>query len=256
MKEEEDNELAYEARLMAFGEINFSKMAENSFNEAQKIITAYNADELTTSETELRHALEMLLNVFWIHKDLRIPISKQMHSIGKVLHENYGCALEFEKGFYFTKCPNILLHRDFGFSMRGFEKYKCSICDMDPVDCDHRSGRRYSGIECKKFGERCNICRDENSSCDHHLGEIYDDVETVKIVYDMEIITFDVVKEPDFATSRVTKIPFSKQHIAKSISGDPNSEAFLYGSTILNCDHCISCTEYDPTANDKSWVNL
>ncbi len=256
MSENEDNEPTYEARLMAFGKINFSKMAENSFNEAQKIITAYNSGELTRPEIELRHALEMLLNVFWIVKDLRVPISRQMHSIGAVLHENYGCALEFEDGFYFTKCPNMLLHRDFGFSMRGFENYKCSICDMDPVDCDHRSGRKYSGIECKRFNERCNICSDENSSCDHLLGDLYDDVETIKIAHIKEIITFDVVKEPDCAIARVIKIPFSKQHIVKSISGDPNLEVFLYGNTILNCDHCIKCTEYDPTANEEPWINV
>lgn len=257
MSEDEDNELAYEARLMAFGNINLSNMAENSFNEAQDIIATYNAEKLTSSEAELRRALELLLNVFWINRDLRIPISRQMHSIGEVLHENYGCALEFEDGFYFTRCPNMLLHRDFGFSMRGFEKYKCSICDMDPVDCDHRNGRKYSSIECRRFGKRCNICCDENLSCDHQLGEIYDDVEALKVVYDMEIITFDVVKEPEFAISRITKIPFSKQYIAKGVSGDPNSGVFffVYGSTILNCDHCVSCTGYDPTANDKSWIN-
>ncbi|GKV93169.1 hypothetical protein PEC301645_06160 [Pectobacterium carotovorum subsp. carotovorum] len=255
MKRDEDDEPLYEALLMTFGGINFSEMAEKSFNEAQKIIKAYNTGELTNPESELRNALEMLLKVFWINKDLRIPISRQMHSIGVVLRENYGCAFGFEDGFYYTKCPNILLHHDSGFSMRGFEKYKCSICNMDPVDCDHRSGREYNGIECKKFGERCNICNDETSSCNHRLSETYDNVEAIKIVYDMQIITFDMVKEPDIALARVTKIPFSKQYITKNIGRDPNSAEFSYGSTIINCDHCINCTEYDPVANNGFWGN-
>lgn len=252
---EEDNEPAFEARVMAFGNVNFSSMAENSFNEAQKIIAEYNAGELIDPEPKLRHALNMLLNVFWVAKDLRVPISKQMHSIGAALHEDYGCALEFEDGFYFTKCPNMLLHRDFGFSMRGFEKYKCSICDMDPVDCDHRSGRKYSGVECKEFAERCNICNDEISSCSHCLGETYDDVEAVKLAYVTEIVTFDVVKEPECPIARVTKIPFSKQHIANSISEDPKFGLFEYGRTIINCDHCVRCSEYNPAANDEPWSN-
>lgn len=248
---EEDNEPAFEARMMVLGNINFYEMAENSFNEAQKIIADYNAGELIDPEPELRHALNMLLDVFWIVKDLRVPISKQMHSIGAALHENYGCALEFEGGFYFTKCPNMLLHRDVGFSMRGFEKYKCSICDMDPVDCDHRSGRKYNCVECKKFAERCNICNDEISSCNHRLGETYDDVEAVRLAYIEEIVTFDVVKEPECPIARVTKIPFSKQHIFNCISKDPNSEVFEYGSTIINCDHCVSCSGYNSAANSE-----
>lgn len=255
MSDGEDNEPAFEARLMIFGNIKFSVMAENDFNEAQEIIANYNAGELIDPEPKLRHALNMLLNVFWIVKDLRVPISKQMHSIGAALRENYGCALEFKDGFYFTRCPNMLLHLDFGFSMRGFENYKCSICDMDPVDCDHRSGRKYSGVECKKFADRCNICNDEISSCNHHLGETYDDVEAVKLAYVTEIITFDVVKEPECPISRVTKIPFSKQYMVKGLREDPSSEVFVYGSTIVNCDHCVSCSEYDPAANCEPWIN-
>ncbi|HBR2078949.1 MULTISPECIES: hypothetical protein [Klebsiella] len=254
MKRDEDDEPSYEVRLMASGRVNLSEIAENSFNEAQKIIEAYNVEELENPELKLRSALDMLLNVFWIKKDLRIPISRQMHSIGKVLHENYGCAFGFENGFYYTKCPNMLLHRDFGFSMRGFEKYKCSICNIDPVDCIHRTGRKYNNIECKEFDGRCNICCNEISSCGHHLGEAYDNVEAIKVVYDMQIITFDVVKEPDFALARVTKIPFSKQYIIKSIGKDLHSSEFIYGITVLNCDHCISCAVYNPDANGDFWV--
>lgn len=254
MERDENDEPVCEALLMTSGRVNLSDMAKNNFNEAQKIIEAYNAGQLKNPEPDLRSALDMLLSVFWINKDLRVPVSRQMHSIGMVLHETYGCAFGFENGLYFTKCPNMLLHSDFGFSMRGFEKYKCSICNIDPVDCIHRTGRKYNNVECNKFDGRCNICRDENSSCDHSLGEAYDNVEAIKIVYDMQIITFDVVKEPDFALARLTKIPFSKQSITKDIDKDPHSSEFVYGSTVLSCDHCISCTEYNPDANGGFWA--
>ena len=63
MKRDEDDEPSYEVRLMASGRVNLSEIAENSFNEAQKIIEAYNLGELENPELKLRSALDMLLNV-------------------------------------------------------------------------------------------------------------------------------------------------------------------------------------------------
>ena len=99
MERDENDEPVCEALLMTSGRVNLSDMAKNNFNEAQKIIEAYNAGQLKNPEPDLRSALDMLLSVFWINKDLRVPVSRQMHSIGMVLHETYGCAFGFENGF-------------------------------------------------------------------------------------------------------------------------------------------------------------
>lgn len=250
MEGDEDDQPIHEAILMASGRVNISEIAEISFNEAQKIIKAYISGGLENPEPMLRSALDMLLNVFWINKDLRIPISRQMHLIGEILHENYGCSLGFEDGFYYTKCPNMLLHIDFGYSMRGFEKYKCSICGIDPVDCIHRTGRKYNSVECKRFDGRCNVCSDESLSCGHDLGKIYDNVEAIKIVHKPQVITFDTVKEPNFPLARVTKKPFSRKLIIKKIENSPIYSDFVYGSTTIHCDHCIGCAGYNQNSND------
>jgi hypothetical protein len=145
----------------------------------------------------------------------------------------------------------MLLHKDFGFSLIGFEKYKCSVCGVDPIECEHRTGRKYDDVECNIFDGLCNICQDKKDHCEHQVGVRYDDVEAVKIVSDLEIIRFDIVKEPEMVFARVTEIPYSKDTVMKSLSNDHEFEDFKYGETPLYCLHCIDCEGYDPDATNK-----
>ncbi|MFJ3044784.1 hypothetical protein ACIPEN_03030 [Herbaspirillum chlorophenolicum] len=233
-------------QLLTVGMHNPSEIARDGFINSQKLIELFNSGKSQNPELDLRSALEGLIKVFWLAISQRTTIAQQMHCIGKILAEDYGCSLGFKNDHYFTNCPNMLLHQDYGFSLRGFEKYKCSICNMDPVDCDHRTGRTYGSVRCQAFDGRCNICCDEIAACTHTLDEIYDDVEAIKIVADLEVVTFDMVKEPDFPFSRVVEIPYSKDFILEMLKNDPGIGDFSYGNSVIDCSHCISCKGYVP----------
>ncbi|NAW84450.1 hypothetical protein CAG69_20720 [Vibrio sp. V43_P6S15P86] len=251
----DDEQPAFKAQLMTFGESNPSDIAKESYFSANELIERVECGQSLYPELDLRAALQKLLKVFWFFKSGRIEIAKQMHDVGKYLAENYQCAFGFKDGHYFTDCPNMLLHQDYGFSLRGFEKYKCSICDVDPIDCDHRTLKRYNNIQCTSFEGRCNICRGDIEVCDHILGEVYDNVEAIKIVSDLEIITFDLVKEPEFVFSRVLEIPYSRKFITDGLMNDPSVDSFVYGESILDCNHCLTCKGYDPTKNANMFEN-
>ncbi|WP_340609703.1 hypothetical protein [Xenorhabdus bharatensis] len=154
-------------------------------------------------------------------------------------------------GYYYTDCPNMLLHKDFGFSLRGFEKYSCSICNEDPVDCDHRTGQQYNDIKCESFDGRCNICCGDIEKCDHSIGEPYDNVKTIKVVSELKLITFDLVKDPEFVFARILEIQYSKKQILDMLANAPNRERFLYGESYINCNPCTTCKGYDPSVLEK-----
>lgn len=251
MEDSSEDQPAYKVLLMTVGDFNPSDVAKESFFSAEKLIKRVQSGQSLYPELDLRAALEKLLKVFWVLKTERVRIARKMHNVGKYLAENYQCELGFKDGFYYTDCPNMLLHKDFGYSLRGFEKYKCSICNTDPVDCDHRTGRFYHNIECLVFDGRCNICGSEFETCEHSLGEVYSNVEAAKIVTDLEVITFDLVREPEFVFSRVLEIPYSKQFILDELAADPNVSDFIYGQSIVDCKHCLTCKGYDPSATSK-----
>ena len=245
----DDEQPCLEVQLMTFGHSNPSDIAKKSILSSNELIRRVEYGQSLYPELDLRAALRQLLKVFWFCKSHRIEIANKMHNIGKRLAENYQCQADFKDGHYFTDCPNLLLHQDYGFSLRGFEKYKCSICNIDPVDCDHRTLKRYDNIQCTSFEGRCNICLHDIETCEHILGEVYNNVEAIKVVSDLDIITFDLVKEPEFVFSRVIKIPYSRKCVTDMLTNDPDIDHFVYGESILYCNHCLTCKGYNPNRN-------
>jgi hypothetical protein len=250
-----DKEPAFKAILMASSAVSPNKVAKDSWVHAYQLIELVKSNNSLNPESDLREALSELLNVFWVVKDERVSIARKMHQIGEFLAKNYQCEFKFKDGHYYTDCPNMLLHKDFGFSLRGFEKYTCSICGLDPIDCDHRTGKKYSGVECGNFDGLCNVCLSKIDDCEHELGHKYDSVEATKIVSELEIVTFDLVKEPEMPFARITEIPYSKEFIMNGLAHDANLENFEYGTSSLDCHHCIGCKGYDPKENENLFQN-
>ncbi|TWA98107.1 hypothetical protein [Gluconacetobacter diazotrophicus] len=236
----------FKVQLITLGNHNPFEIYKYSFLNFQTLLKSVEEGQSENPEADIRSALDDLLKVFWFDIASRTQIARVMHTLGKFLLENYGCALGFKDGCYFTSCPNLLLHHDYGFSLRALEKYKCSICNEDPIDCDHRTGRMYRNITCHEFDNRCNICCSDIDKCGHILGNTYDDIEAIKIVIVVDLITFDLVKEPEFVFSRVLEITYPKEYILNSINNDPDIEEFSYGESKIFCDHCLSCNGYDP----------
>ena len=138
----------FEGILAIAGNHNPSKIAITSLQSANTIVAKFNEGKLDNEKDGLERALNEYLKAFWFFKDQRVDIAKTMHQIGKYLCKQYGCSCKFDGKNYYTDCPNILLHSDFGFSLRGIEKYICSICGNDPLECGHITGEMYDNIRC------------------------------------------------------------------------------------------------------------
>lgn len=71
--------------------------------------------------------------------------------VGTLLRRHYSesCILPYRDGAYYRECPVDLAHLRVGLSpeIRVLES-KCSICNLDPEDCDHVPGEMYDGREC------------------------------------------------------------------------------------------------------------
>lgn len=68
------------------------------------------------------------------------------------------CRLAFREGAYFRECPVLLAHSRVGFSVGAIiRESECSICHMDPDDCEHIAGRTYGGIECHRIITRFDL---------------------------------------------------------------------------------------------------
>ena len=78
-------------------------------------------------------------------------------------------------------------------------------------------------------------------------------MKAVKIVTDLDIVTFDIVKEPDMVFTRVTKISYTKEFVLEAIKGDQNFANFKYGESPLFCLHCFQCNGYDPRRREDLW---
>ena len=50
--------------------------------------------------------------------------------------------------------------------------------------------------------------------------------------------------------TRVTKIPYSKEFILKSLENDFEFKKFKYGKSPLFCTHCSECNGYNPKKAD------
>ena len=127
----------FQAILAIAGNQDPSKIAIASLQFANTIVAKFNEGKLDNEKDELETALNEYLKAFWFFKNQRVHIAKTMHQIGKYLCKQYGCRFKFDGKNYYTDCPNILLHCDFGFSLRGIEKYICSICGNDALECEH-----------------------------------------------------------------------------------------------------------------------
>lgn len=74
-----------------------------------------------------------------------------LDEVGGLLRRNYpkSCGLVYQEGSYFRECPVDLGHLRVGLSpeMRVIES-ECSICRLDPEECDHIPGEVYGEEEC------------------------------------------------------------------------------------------------------------
>lgn len=243
--------MQFDSVLMTFFDKSDEQIAYENFVEANAELKEIIKGRSCTEES-IKMLMKKFLNAFWVYRaydtDIAKDIATNIHSLGRVLLTYFGCKCQYdhEQKMYYSCCPAMLLHYDFGFSIRALVKYKCSICGKPIIDCDHLSDDFYDGVECWIEEGKCNICGKFDCR-DHTPGVKYDHVQAYKIPYDMKLITFDMVHDPELKYARVTKIYYSEDEIKAFLP----QEEFIYGESDLYCEHCLNCEGYNPHLFDS-----
>ncbi|MFF7492711.1 MULTISPECIES: hypothetical protein [Streptomyces] len=128
--------------------------------------------------------------------------------VGTLLRRHYSesCTLPYRDGAYYCECPVDLAHLRVGLSpeIRVLES-ECSICNLDPEDCDHLPGEMYDGREC------------------------------VSVITKAEVTAVAVVANPRQLVTRFASIPAGTTAELSAALGPE----FRPGVQ-LNCDRCLS----------------
>lgn len=196
------------------------------------------ADTLIVNPAEreklYRRALSSMRSAFnWSNRDT--DILEELHRVGRVVHDEFGCQVTFRGNQYWKDCPVVLSHVPFGFSIGGSATKRCSICGQDPLDCTHIRGKEYENVRCSKQFCGCNICFREK--CEHVAGEFYNKVQARHIITKMDLDHVAIVSKPADPDACMTTISIDKQQILSEV----DSLRLEWGQTAY-CNHCVSCT--------------
>jgi hypothetical protein len=103
--------------------------------------------------SELREALKELRSAMnWLEDSEYFEMAHiALDAAGKLARDYFpkGCVFPFRDGTYYLECPVALAHNRVGFSPgMVINSAECSICESDPEDCSHITGRFYDGKRC------------------------------------------------------------------------------------------------------------
>jgi hypothetical protein len=198
---------------------------------------AYAQREFATAEILYRQGLRKIREAhLWdptenIHR-------RFLHRVGRIIHETFGCQLEFKDGQYFVNCPVMLSHSRAGFSVGGSGTAMCTICGEDNLVCPHVKGRIYDGVVCSRRHDFCNICA--RKDCNHTVGERYDHVEAFAVITQISLDHVALVQNPSNPLCVVESYSLSESELAKMLPSDQR-DSLVYGGTIIRCHHCLEC---------------
>jgi hypothetical protein len=108
------------------------------------------------AEERLRDSLSILSSAMnWLEGSPEFEEAHQeLDAAGRIARENFpaGCQLARDGDSYAQRCPVWLAHFRMGLSP-GFVivQAECSICHIDPEECEHITGRWYDGKFCGRI---------------------------------------------------------------------------------------------------------
>ncbi|MEN6552544.1 MAG: hypothetical protein ABFC34_06610 [Methanobacterium sp.] len=207
------------------------KMARQLTDDAKKAIYAKNMKE---AESLLRKSLVKIREAYSLTRN---PLYQdKLYTVGRKIHDIFGCQLEFEDGQYKQSCPVILSNYKRGFSIGGSSTTMCSVCGKNILDCSHVNGETYDNVLAQNLTDICNICREKD--CDHELGKYYDNVKAFGIITKMDLDHVALVENPADPLCVILSNSVPKSKILNELP-ENERDKFVYGKTIVYCHHCI-----------------
>jgi hypothetical protein len=215
---------------------------QNRLAEAQTLIDkaklAYEKNEKSLAESLCRESLQKLRESHLLESTE--PLHRQrLHDVGRMVHDTFGCNLEFHDGSYWVTCPVMLSHNQVGFSIGGSARVICSICGEDNMICPHVKGRTYDRVIANRWLGFCSICLERE--CHHISGEIHDGVEAFGIITDLKLDHISLVTNPSNPLCVIEKHSLSEPDLLPLLP-EVGRESFVYGETVVECHHCKMCS--------------
>ncbi|MGC4956046.1 hypothetical protein ACLQ2P_22710 [Actinomadura citrea] len=217
------------------------KLAEENAREALKsAVNAYNwLDDLTF---ELPRNASIYFDdgkktFDFLLEDVICDAHDLVHRAGELVGGIFGCIIKNNKGEWKTSCQTSIVHSRFGFSPGMTVRHICSICGIDPGDCDHIFGDEYLAAVAK-FNGQCNVCN--KSACNHIIGEmcslkafeIYTDIESVREI--------SIVARPRDPLARMTARTIDDEKLMDLLGYLPSADALVL------CHMCmLPCTGFE-----------
>ncbi|SCG34170.1 hypothetical protein GA0070613_0007 [Micromonospora inositola] len=158
---------------------------------------------------ELREALRALRSAMnWLEGTPRFEIAHLiLDDAGRLARKYFprGCRFPYEDGMYHQRCPVALAHNRVGLSPAfAISEIECSVCKLDPDDCDHIAGFEYDGQVC------------------HHL------------IKKAELLEISIVGRPNMPDARIESLSIGNDEFRARIG-----ERFKPGMKVV-CDRCLN----------------
>ncbi len=215
--------------------------AQKSLAKAQELIDkakrAYVQGEKPTAESLCRESLKKLREAH-LHEPTQPSHRQKLHEVGRMVHDTFGCHLEFREDSYWITCPVLLSHSQLGFSIGGSARAICSICGQDNFVCPHVKGRRYDGVVASQWFGFCSICLEKD--CSHSAGEIHDGIEACGILIEVDLDHVAMVENPANPLCVIERQSLPESDLL-ALLPEVGRESFVYGETVVDCHHCRTC---------------
>lgn len=215
--------------------------AAKSLAKAQEVVcqarNAYTRRETALAESMYRESLKLFREAH-LYEPGNPRNRQRLHKTGKLIHDTFGCHLDFREGSYWIDCPVLLSHSEIGFSVGGSGKAICSVCGEDTITCPHVKGRTYDGVVATRWFGFCSICLEKE--CEHELGSIHDGVEACGIISEINLDHVAIVKNPANPLCVIHSHSLTRSELLELLP-EPGRELFVYGKTVVDCHHCRVC---------------
>jgi hypothetical protein len=159
---------------------------------------------------------------------------RDLHEMGRYAREHFGegCHLTWTGSQYEHRCPVVIAHKRFGFSI-GFQTkaFLCSICGGDVSECEHLPGREYEVPSGPGPTGYCPVCI--LKECVEHLASQTYRVEPISILMEGEIEEISLVDRPRQPDARLTAVPIDGKRLANVLGKN-----FRPGMDV-SCSQCL-----------------
>lgn len=159
------------------------------------------------------------------------------HAAGELFGGLFGCKMVYEDGRWFDQCIVGLLHLRFGNSAGLRIRFRCTICETDPADCEHELGKSYTIYAARTVDGECTVCQERDCS-EHVPGSPYSVIAKANPA-DPRLREVSLTPRPRDPLTRITSRSIDNKHLLKNLGRIPEQ-----GEVVLDHACMYPCTGF------------